>query len=193
MNTEQSGRGVGRYGDELAESISMMLGPMLNRYRQNIDKLVQPYGFSAGQVPLILLLSERDGQTQKELARQMEVTPASLTSMLGRVEKTGLVVRRRSDTDHRTIHVHLTVRGRNASKRLGAIIRFVNARNLAGFRTEEKILFQRFMVQMDDNMKTHREELDLLDEQDYMLVQFREARKKAGVTPASAQEADELL
>lgn len=186
-------RSVSRYGDDLAESISMMLGPMLNRYRQNIDKLVQPYGFSAGQVPLILLLSERDGQTQKELARQMEVTPASLTSMLGRVEKTGLVLRRRSDTDHRTIHVHLTVRGRNAGKRLNAIIRFVNARNLAGFRTEEKILFQRFMVQMDDNMKTHRQELDNLNEQDYMLVQFREAKKKAGTTPASAQEADELL
>lgn len=179
MNTEKN---EGLY-DDFAGSISMMLGPMLNRYRQNIDKLVQPYGFSAGQAPLMLLLSDKDGQTQKELARQMEVTPASLTSMLGRVEKSGLVTRERSEEDHRNIHVFLTVRGRNASKRLRAIIRFVNERNLAGFRAEEKILFHRFMEQMDENMKKHREELDLLDEQEYMLVQFREGSREGEKAP----------
>ncbi len=156
----------------------MMLGPMLNRYRQNIDKLVHPYGFSAGQVPLMQLLSERDGQTQKELAEQLEVTPASLTSMLNRMERAGLIERQRSEADQRAFHVVLTVRGRNAAKKLGAIIRFVNARNLAGFRTEEKLLFLRFMEQMDDNMKRHREELQQLDNEDFMLLEFRETAQK---------------
>lgn len=154
-------------GDEpVATTVTNMLSPIIHLYRQNIDVMLQPFGVSAGQSPLLSLLLKKDGQFQKDLAQQLGVKPSSLTTMLNRMERSGLLRREKSDTDQRACRVYLTKKGRHISKKMQAVIRFINERNLAGFRGEEKLLLLRLLEQMDANMKKqHAELMSIKDEE----------------------------
>lgn len=166
------------FGDEalsVSSVISFMLGPLSTLYRQNIDKIVSPYGISAAQAPLLLMLSAADGQCQKDLAQRLGIKPSSLTTMVGRMERAGVIERQKNEADQRSFHVYLTPKGRRAAKKLRAVIRFINERNLAGFRSEEKILFLRFMEQMTANMEKQREELALIREDEMLLREYRDS------------------
>ena len=161
----------------ISSEIATMLGPMLTLYRQNIDKMVQPYGISAGQSALFMLLSQQDGQNQMQLSRKLGIKPSSLTTMLNRLEKNGLLERRRNSSDHRAYNVFLTPKGWRASKKLSAIVNFVNERSVAGFRQEEKLLLLRLLEQMAANMEKQRSELSQVRQDELLLKEYRDAQK----------------
>jgi len=150
-------------GDSLSSSIIILFPRLLSLYRQNIYKMVQPYGVSAGQTPLLYILSRKEGGNQAELAKALGVRPSSLTSMLNRMEHAGLLERRASDTDQRAYNIFLTDKGRRVSKKLSAITKFINERTLAGFRGEEKLLLLRLLEHMMSNMRRQRAELSLIN------------------------------
>lgn len=161
----------------ISNEIAALLAPTLTLYRQNIDKMVQPYGISAGQSPLFMLLSLQDGQNQMQLARKLGIKPSSLTTMLNRLEKNGLLERRRNSSDHRECNVFLTPKGWRASKKLAAIVHFVNERNVAGFRQEEKLLLLRLLEQMAANMEKQRSELAQVREDELLLKEYRDSKR----------------
>lgn len=57
------------------------------------------------------LYRRRDGVTMSELSRMLLVSNGNATTVVDRLERDGLVKRRTSDTDRRTIFVSLTARG----------------------------------------------------------------------------------
>lgn len=160
----------------VASNVSLLLAPLLGLYRQNLDKMVQPYGLSAWQAPLINYLNDRDGQTPKELSKKMGIKPSSLTTMLTRMEKNGLVERRQNKVDKRVVNIYLTPKGGRASKKLRAITKFVDERNLAGFRVEERLLLLRLMEQMIANMEKQRYELELIKQDELLLNEYRASK-----------------
>ena len=147
--------------DSLSDSITILFQRLLSLYRQNIDKMVQPYDVSVGQTQLLYILSQKEGRNQAELAKALGVRPPSLTSMLNRMEHAGLLERRSSDTDQRAYNVYLTDKGERVSRKLSAITRFINKRMLAGFRGEEKLLLLRLLEHMTRNMRRQSAELSL--------------------------------
>ncbi|CAG7596580.1 hypothetical protein PAESOLCIP111_00089 [Paenibacillus solanacearum] len=106
-----------------------------------------------GQPPLLKALVERDGQSQKELAERMNITPATLTVMLGRMEKTGMVVRRPDEADQRVSRVFITEKGRLAFGSLEETQKLMEAACFAQFTPEEQIIFRRLLLQMHENLK----------------------------------------
>ena len=67
---------------------------------------------SFAQMRTLFRIGAEDEITVGELARQAEVTPATITGMLDGLERDGMVVRRRSDEDRRVVLVTLTDQGR---------------------------------------------------------------------------------
>ena len=61
---------------------------------------------------ILHLLTEEDGITQKALAQRLHVRPQSLTGTLEKLEESGLISRRRSETDKREQLVFITDSGR---------------------------------------------------------------------------------
>lgn len=68
-------------------------------------------------VGVLMRLLELDGLTQATLARVQRVEPPSMCRMIDRLERDGLVERRRSPGDRRSTRVHLTAAGREAAHR----------------------------------------------------------------------------
>ena len=60
---------------------------------------------------LAALYRRRDGCTMSELSRMLLVSNGNATTVVDRLEKDGLVARRPSETDRRTIYVALTPEG----------------------------------------------------------------------------------
>jgi DNA-binding MarR family transcriptional regulator len=57
------------------------------------------------------LYRRRDGVTMSELSRMLLVSNGNATTVVDRLEKDGMVKRRTSETDRRTVYVALTPRG----------------------------------------------------------------------------------
>jgi DNA-binding MarR family transcriptional regulator len=71
-----------------------------------------PLGLTYPQYLVMLLLWEKDGRAVNELGNPLHLDSGTLTPLLKRMEKAGLVSRRRCDKDERVMRIHLTETGR---------------------------------------------------------------------------------
>ena len=69
------------------------------------------FGLTADQFVLLTALAGGDGVTQKELARRTHSDPNTMSEMLGRLERRGLILRERHADDGRALRVSLTEAG----------------------------------------------------------------------------------
>lgn len=74
-------------------------------------RLVRTSGLTAPQL-IIMQTIQREGQTSASmLAKKVALSQATVTTILDRLERGGLIERRRSESDKRVVHVHLTAAG----------------------------------------------------------------------------------
>jgi DNA-binding MarR family transcriptional regulator len=73
--------------------------------------LVEPLGLHRGQSMVLKALGGQNGLTNSALANLLCVRPATMTNMVNRLEKAGLVERRPDARDQRVSHVTLTEAG----------------------------------------------------------------------------------
>ena len=69
-------------------------------------------GLTYPQYLVLLVLWESDGTTVKGLAQRLHLDSATLTPLLKRLDKAGLVARQRSAGDERVVNIFLTPEGR---------------------------------------------------------------------------------
>jgi len=109
-------------------------------------------GLYAGQEKFLLLLWEQDGLTQSQIAEQMCVEHATVTQVLERLERAGLIQRCRDEKDGRISRVYLTDKGRALQEPVQRLWSEWEAQALVGFTQEEKLLLRRFLLQMQENL-----------------------------------------
>lgn len=64
-----------------------------------------------GQDSILSLISQHPGMTQKELGEHLGIQPASVSELLAKLERKGLVIREKDERDRRSIRVRLTEDG----------------------------------------------------------------------------------
>ncbi|WKD51646.1 MarR family winged helix-turn-helix transcriptional regulator [Microbulbifer spongiae] len=70
--------------------------------------LAKTTGLTAPQILLLQTIRDKGEVTIGELANEMSLSQATVTSILDRLEKRGLVYRERSKEDKRKVHAYLT-------------------------------------------------------------------------------------
>ena len=85
-------------------------------HRQLLAQL-KDTGLTLGQPKVLDYLQDHDGAHQAEIARACHIEPASLTSVLNRMEEKALVERRTQKGDRRSFAVYLTEQGRQMARR----------------------------------------------------------------------------
>ena len=65
-----------------------------------------------GQDGILTIIAQQPGITQKELGEKLGIQPASVSELLMKLERKGLVAREKSEQDRRSIQVQLTEAGR---------------------------------------------------------------------------------
>ncbi|TVY08123.1 MarR family winged helix-turn-helix transcriptional regulator [Paenibacillus cremeus] len=139
-------------GIQHIQSLELLFHKVAKLHSNTVHSLLSGKDVYPGQPPLLRALAERDGQSQKELAETMQITPATLTVMLGRMEKTGLVERKPDVTDQRISRVYITAKGHQGLLGVNETMQLMEETCFAMFTTEEKIIFRRLLLQMYDNL-----------------------------------------
>jgi DNA-binding MarR family transcriptional regulator len=75
-------------------------------------RLMQQAGFTGPQLLVLQALGEYEEMTAGDLAREVNLSQGTITSILGRLEKRDLIQRIRSNTDRRKVYVKLTEEGK---------------------------------------------------------------------------------
>jgi len=71
-------------------------------------------GLTPVQVRVLQIVLSRDNATPKDIAKQMGVSPATVSTLLDRLAAKSMVERHRSEVDRRQTNILLTETGRNA-------------------------------------------------------------------------------
>lgn len=97
-------------GDEILKALRRILRRVALHSRQ----LLKETGLTLPQVLCLRALGEMEGgqATQVELSRALQLTQPTVTGIIDRLERAGLVKRERSTADRRKIGVSLTAAGR---------------------------------------------------------------------------------
>lgn len=111
---------------------------------------------SAGQPKVLEYLLASDGAVQKDIAEACMIEPATVTSLLARMEKNGLIERRSREEDKRYILVYLTEKGRELAEASVDVFGKVEEGVLAGFSEEERERFISYLEQVNENLRKAR-------------------------------------
>ena len=93
-----------------------------------VDAELDDLGLSPAETNVVACLSAADPPTIRRLSQATAQPPSTLTGLLDRLERRGLVERRPNPRDRRSTLVVLTDGGRSAARRVSAAFRRVEAR-----------------------------------------------------------------
>ena len=82
-----------------------------------MQEVLAGYGLHFGQPRILFTIDEMTGATQKELAKRLQITPASLAMSLKRLQKAGFLDKDVNGKDLRCNKICLTPKGRQAVTR----------------------------------------------------------------------------
>ncbi len=111
-------------------------------------------GIHPGQIPFLMLLSERGEMSQKEVAGELHVKPPTVNVMVQRMEKAGLVSRRQDQKDQRVTRICLTEKGMRIKEKVVFHVKENDQYVLRGFSEAEECLLRRFLQQIVDNINS---------------------------------------
>lgn len=91
--------------------------------------------------------------SQSELAEQMKVTSATITRMVQRMEKAGLIERRLDDRDQRITRVYLQDSGRKILRQVEKVWHQLEFETFMGFTDQERDDIRQYLLRMRENLE----------------------------------------
>lgn len=121
-------------------------------YRKKIEKLVADTGIHRAQHRMLMMLSEAEYDSQAELARALEISTATVTVSLKKLERDGYIQKKAKEEDSRVNFVSLTAKGEEIVKKSKEIFGYLDNQLIKGFADEELITLRRYLSRMYNNL-----------------------------------------
>lgn len=138
-------------------SSEMLYRRLHNVRRAAKDALFAEYGLqNLGQPMLLSILRQKpDGiaESQRELAEQLHVTPATVTVSLRSMERDGYVTKIVDSADMRRKRIALTDKGREVLDKLDLVFERINSEMFDGFSDEERDEISNYFNRMISNLQ----------------------------------------
>lgn len=114
----------------------------------------QELDLTEGQPKVLSVLRGMENCLQKELAEACRVEPATMTSLITKMEERGLILRTRETVSggKRAYRIGLTEEGRKIASEVETIIREAEQQCFAGFTKAEKEVFLELFAKVSGNL-----------------------------------------
>ena len=109
--------------------------------------------FNGAQGRILYVLWEGDGLTISQLSAQTSLANTTLTSMLDRMEQSGLIQREPSPSDRRALLIRLTDKARALREDYDRISQRMNEMYYLGFTEAEIRQFESYLQRVLDNLQ----------------------------------------
>jgi DNA-binding MarR family transcriptional regulator len=137
------------------ESIGFLLSMICKAHRTCVNDALIEIGLYAGQDNFLWQLRRHDGLTHSQMVERLCVQPPTVSKMLDRLERTGLVTRRPDSEDNRISRLYLTEQGRNSENAVCSAWHDLEQRMTENLTLEERILLRRLLLQVLENLARH--------------------------------------
>ena len=115
-------------------------------------------GLTAGQPKVLEFLSQHGESDQKTIASYCEIEPATVGSILLRMERSGLIVRQQHEGNRRSLFVSLTEQGEQAA--VAEIFRETETAAASGLSAEELEQLKGLLDRLWRSIEAHRMQHD---------------------------------
>ena len=80
-----------------------LMGQSMRLIGKRAQELYAEYDLNRAQSGILFALHQEDSMSQKELAKRLNVTPPSITSMIKKMEQEGYITRKADEQDQRVM------------------------------------------------------------------------------------------
>jgi DNA-binding MarR family transcriptional regulator len=121
-------------------------------FRSVSDAFTDQVDIPRGQAMVLCTVVKQDGMTQSEIAEQLSVQGATVTTMLQKLEEAGLVRRERDPDDNRLVRVYLTETGREKEQSINTQFAQMQELMFKGISEAERALLRQWLLQIMKNI-----------------------------------------
>lgn len=121
----------------IEESVGYLLARARTKLVKAVDLELTRYDITHAQGSLVMMLSTGRYATAAELVRDLYIDSASMTRMIDRLEKRGLIIRTPSVSDRRVINLSLSQAGTQLAEQLQPLFGDILNRHFIDFSKEE--------------------------------------------------------
>ncbi|MEA1960220.1 MAG: MarR family transcriptional regulator [Bacillota bacterium] len=114
------------------------------------SKKVEHLGVTASQAMVLNFLGEEDQIPPHALRQKLQITSATMTGILDRLERLGLIVRKPHSNDRRAVLACLTGRGRKYAQEINDLMIAANQEFLNGFDSKRIEQFRQMLQQLQE-------------------------------------------
>lgn len=118
-----------------------LIGPRVNflskRIRNAFNKAASDEGLFSGQQNLVLFLVMNEGATMSELSAELNVSPATVSVSVKRMEKSGFVIKKPDEKDARVTRIYPTEKAKKAPENIRRKMDLLEEKLKKGMTQEE--------------------------------------------------------
>lgn len=138
--------------DKKIDSLQHLIHDVMRLHHYRTHMFLNTIGLYPSQPQLIMVLTNNDGQSQKEIAKMLHMKSSTLTIMIKRMEKVNLVIRKQDLNDKRISRVYLTDHGKELKNKIVDLQSNIAQESFESFTTSEKDNLFLLLTKIKDNL-----------------------------------------
>lgn len=137
---------------ELKSCVSYISDNITKKITDTFGRWLESYDITRIQWVALYFIYSKQGLSQRELARLMEINDSSALRLVDRLERDGMVKRVRGVEDRRIIHLEMTAKGTEIIINLMPVGEEFSQLLVKDISPEDLFIFQRVQRQMYENV-----------------------------------------
>lgn len=139
---------------EIFDRICILLAKAEQKHFQYTKRLLEEagLGITPGQLVVLYALYKGDGISITDLSKRCFLDNSTLTGLIDRLERSGLVARVEVPGDRRSYSINLTKEAESIREQAGKIMDSAAEAMLAGCSAEEQAVFRKVLLKIYENL-----------------------------------------
>lgn len=152
-------------------SVFIVMHQLMHLSRYQAVRRMEDMELNPSQAGILFILNNQGRLSQRQLAEKIGITPPSMTVTLRKLEERGFITKEPDERDQRILRICLSEAGKECIEKIKSIMKDMEEILYRGFSVEERLLFQRLLLEMRENM---------LDSKDFKGMDFKTIIEKTG-------------
>ncbi|MBM4361328.1 MAG: MarR family transcriptional regulator, partial [Deltaproteobacteria bacterium] len=133
-------------GEPKLDSILEAMTYLYAESRRVTRAVAEQYGLTGSQLVVLRLLGPGGRLSVGEISERIRAQNSTVTGIIDRMERDGLVARRRSENDRRVVHIELTRRGKELAREAADAPQHLFRQLLESLATSDAAELERIMT-----------------------------------------------
>lgn len=132
--------------------VFIVMHQLMHLSRYQAVRRMEDMELNPSQAGILFILNNQGRLSQRQLAEKIGITPPSMTVTLRKLEERGFITKEPDERDQRILRICLSEAGKECIEKIKSIMKDMEEILYRGFSVEERLLFQRLLLEMRENM-----------------------------------------